>query len=166
MAVKNAIQSKSGFTLMELVMALGVVSIMAVIAIPQFMKWLPQYRLRSATRDIVSCLEDAKMRAIKENSDVIVSFHTKKSEVFIDNGEGGGTAGNRIRDGGELTIRKVTMSADTNLSNKNAAAMPLNFGFNSRGVRTTRQGTLKIEDDKSKYRTIVFSSAGNVRVVH
>ncbi len=106
------------------------------------------------------------MRAVKENSDVIVSFYTKKYEVFIDDGAGGGTAGNRIKDGGELTIKKITMSADTNLSDKNSAAAPLNFGFNSRGLRATRQGTLKIKDSKSNYRSIVFSSAGNVRVVH
>jgi type IV fimbrial biogenesis protein FimT len=158
---------KSGFTMIEMMVVLGIVSIVAAIAIPNIIAWLPDYRLRSSTRDIVSCLQETKMRAIRENANAIVIFTSNGYESFVDDGAGGGTSGNKIKDGGELRITKVDMPSDINLSdNANPAATSIKFGFDGRGFLVTSNGTLLIKNSQLSYRTISLSTAGNIKVKH
>jgi type IV fimbrial biogenesis protein FimT len=63
----NSGDAKSGFTLLEFLILLMVLSIMAGIAIPAFSSWLPEYRLRNAARDIYSTLQRAKSGAANAN---------------------------------------------------------------------------------------------------
>jgi prepilin-type N-terminal cleavage/methylation domain-containing protein len=44
------ITGRSGFTLIELMVTIGVLAIMAAVAIPGFSRWLPSYHLKSAAR--------------------------------------------------------------------------------------------------------------------
>ena len=45
-------RKKSGFTLIELIIVIGMISLLTSIAIPAVMKWLPNYRLKAAVRDL------------------------------------------------------------------------------------------------------------------
>ena len=56
-----------GVTLIELVVVFVIIAIGAVMLIPNIGTWLPNYRLRSAARDIVSTMRTAQMRAISNN---------------------------------------------------------------------------------------------------
>jgi len=62
-----AITGGAGFTLVELMVTIGLFAILAGIAIPGFSKWLPGYHLKSAARDFFSNLQLAKLEAIKQN---------------------------------------------------------------------------------------------------
>ena len=63
-----------GFTLMELLVAIGIFGILAAVAIPGFSAWLPNYRLKSAARDVYSHMQLAKMGAVKQNKAWAVVF--------------------------------------------------------------------------------------------
>lgn len=66
--------NKEGVTLIELIVVLVIIAIGAVLLAPNIGVWLPNYRLRSATRDIISTLRTANMRAISTNLEYRVQF--------------------------------------------------------------------------------------------
>jgi prepilin-type N-terminal cleavage/methylation domain-containing protein len=66
--------NKKGVTLVELVVVMVIIAIGATLAAPSISKWLPRYRLRSATRDIVSTMRTAQMRAVSYNTSYQVAF--------------------------------------------------------------------------------------------
>lgn len=67
---------KSGFTLLELLVTIGILVVLMGIAIPAFSTWLPNYRLKSAVMDIYSKCQHAKMMAVRTNRSHAVQFNT------------------------------------------------------------------------------------------
>ena len=65
-----------GFTMIELVIAVAIIAIMTAIAIPGFSTWLPNYRLKSAARDVYSNMQLAKMGAVRNNGNWAIVFDT------------------------------------------------------------------------------------------
>jgi type IV fimbrial biogenesis protein FimT len=64
----------SGITLIELTVALSVVTVLIAIAIPAFVDLLSQYRLKAASDTLYSHLQFAKSEAIKRNKHFRVNF--------------------------------------------------------------------------------------------
>jgi len=60
-------QRAKGFSTIELVVAMGIMAIVAAIALPRWNNWLPTYALNNSTRQIQSELHNIKMRAAAEN---------------------------------------------------------------------------------------------------
>lgn len=60
-------KSKSGYSLIELVVTIALAAILATIALPSWNKLLPSYHLDSSARQVQSELHSIKMRAAAEN---------------------------------------------------------------------------------------------------
>ena len=69
-------ERNAGFTLSEMLIVVAVLAIMAAIAIPSFMALLPGMRLNGATRQVMTDLMNARMKAVKLNH---------RTKVFFDN---------------------------------------------------------------------------------
>jgi type IV fimbrial biogenesis protein FimT len=98
---------KNGFSIIELLVILAVLGIATTIAVPGFSILLPNYRLKTAARDLYSNMQLAKMGAIKSNADWAVVFDHGLNSYSIcsdDGGDGDWT------DGDETVEKTVNMS--------------------------------------------------------
>jgi len=68
---------------MELIIVMAIIALAAVLMVPNIAGWLPNYRLRSATRDVVSAMRVAQMKAVARNVDHRVTFDTGEGSFFI-----------------------------------------------------------------------------------
>jgi type II secretory pathway pseudopilin PulG len=78
------IRNKSGFSLGELITIMGIISVLAVIAIPNFIGSRSGANLRGAVENLRGDLQLAKLKAVQHNEDVTVLFFDdgKGYEVF------------------------------------------------------------------------------------
>jgi prepilin-type N-terminal cleavage/methylation domain-containing protein len=82
------IKKNSGFTLIELMVVIVVIGICVAIGVPNFVGWLPKYRLKSAARDLYSNLQLAKLSAIKNNADWAIVFNKAPDQYQVCSGQG------------------------------------------------------------------------------
>lgn len=80
-----------GFTILEVMIVITILAITMAIAIPGFIGWLPDNRLKGAARDLYSNMQLAKMGAIKANADWAIVFndpnHAQNSyTIYSDDG--------------------------------------------------------------------------------
>jgi len=74
-----------GFTLLELMVVIGIFGIMAAVAVPNYLAWLPKYRLNGAARTLSSDLYLARMRSVAENRSFTVTFDVDENSYTIYN---------------------------------------------------------------------------------
>lgn len=99
-----------GFTLVELMAAISILGIIAVMATPPFLQWNTNRRLMKQARNLFSHMQQAKLEAIRNNCDVVLSFNLPGNYLIFRDDSGG--IGNQIQDAGELTVATVPMDLD------------------------------------------------------
>lgn len=72
---KKAGMYEAGFTLTELMVVIGILTIMLAIGIPMFLSEMPNYRLREAARQVMQDMNLAKMRSISTNQNYGIYFN-------------------------------------------------------------------------------------------
>jgi len=77
---------KKGFTLLELLVVMVIIAIAALLFAPNIGAWLPNYRLRSAARDIVSTMRTAQMRAVSTNLEYRVYCNSGERKYWTERG--------------------------------------------------------------------------------
>ena len=75
--------NQKGITLIELVVVFVIIAIGAALTAPNIGGWLPYYRLRSATRDLVSTMRVAQMKAISNNLQYRISFDAGNNNYIL-----------------------------------------------------------------------------------
>ena len=161
----------SGFTIVELLVAIALIAIIAAIAVPNFIGWLPNYRLRSAARDLYSNFQKAKLTAVKRNKNCAVRFDNTGYMVFVDDDE------DFIQDGGEDEIVRVVWSdyksisvamADITFANNGEATPVPCMAFRPNGLPTEDgggfgNGTTPITNTNGRTISVIVSQAGSIR---
>lgn len=161
-----------GFTLIELLVTIGIFTILTAVAIPAFSTWTPNFRLNAAARDLVSNFQKAKMEAVRRNANVVLSFIPQgyvpggkvgTYQIFVDDGAGGGTAGNFVKDGGEVVILQATMPGNVSLYSAVFTGSTTAAGFNSRGLpASNKTGDVLLRNNNSRYYKVTLGPAGNI----
>lgn len=154
--------NKSGFSVLELLVSVAMISILAAVAVPNFEAWLSGHRLSSSARDIYSLYQLSRLRAVKEKSDVYVTINetTGDYNAFVDNGAGGGITNNGKQDGTELTIKSGKLEKGVTMVGVSVPAIQ----FTSRGFPRQFGTTVTIKNVQNVQKSIVLSQTGHVRV--
>lgn len=128
------IRSRQGFTSFELAVTLAIMAILVASFMPPYLKWLRGYRLKDAVNNLICDVEMAKVRAIRENNFVAIQFEPTGYTMFLDDGEGGGTAGDWVRNGAEELVRSRDMPAGVQIDTAAMTLTDKRVRFNGRGL--------------------------------
>ena len=93
--------NQKGVTLIELVLVFIIIGIGAALTTPNIGGWMTNYRLKSATRDVVSTMRIAQMKAISNNLRYQISFDIANRNYIL---QYQNTAGVWINDGALQTL--------------------------------------------------------------
>ena len=158
-----------GFTLLELVIVLFVISILTAVAFPNFLEWNQNNRLKGDARTLYSTMQKTKMLAIRNNSDAVISFNVNANTyiAFVDNGGTTGTVGDGTLNGDEEVIARESMSSSSIIQGVNFSFGSTTPGFTSRGLPlSNRVGSvvLRRTSNTSRWYRITLSLAGGIRL--
>lgn len=161
---------ETGFTLMEILIVIALISVISVFAIPGIMSWMPDYRLKSAARDARSNFQKAKLAAIRERANCAfwIGGTNDKYVVYVvsDN--------NQVPDNGEQVIAEVNLADEYGDDGKFVSFLDDDGGpiewiaFQPNGLPRNPGGALEggvltIDNSKGNTFEIIVTRAGNIR---
>ena len=142
---KKVLRLSHGFTLVEVIVVLVILSLLAVFALPELTSFRPKMRLKGMADTFVENLQRAKMHAIKNNTSVSFTFIPAVTCP-------GGSY--RFADASNSTVAREVMHDMTDDATKarttNVCLKPSNFpggsGFSSRGLALSAGGNATISN--------------------
>jgi general secretion pathway protein H len=125
--------NRKGVTLIELIVVVAIIAIGAVLTTPNISGWLPNYRLRNATRDVASSMRLAQLKAVSNNTQYQVVFNPGNSTYVLQYRD---TGGNWVDEGSTLTLPTgvnfvTTLLGDTATFSPNSTATNGNITLNN-----------------------------------
>jgi type IV fimbrial biogenesis protein FimT len=147
--------NQKGITIIELVVVMVIIAIGAVLLVPNIGTWLPNYRLRSATRDVVSTLRTAQMKAVSTNSPYGVGFDANSYQLYR-------SSGGLIPEGSPINLPSGVQFNNNTFPVNGALGKPFaQFNPNS----TSSPGGVSLLNIKGTQKRITLTTAtGRVRI--
>jgi prepilin-type N-terminal cleavage/methylation domain-containing protein len=138
-----------GFSLLELMVVIGIIAILSTIAIPSFFQWLPKHRIGSAAREVKSTLEFARSNAIRTNADVTVNFDWDNERLTV-------------VDADAVTLRTRQLPGDVDLDDIDLGA---SVTFTGHGFSDKSGGVVVVNtSDNTLILSITLTVGGNARI--
>ncbi|MBC2733621.1 MAG: prepilin-type N-terminal cleavage/methylation domain-containing protein [Desulfobacteraceae bacterium] len=148
--------SNKGFTLLELMVAIAIVAVMATITIPGWLSWRDSAKARGAANSLKADFERAKLRAVRENSNVCVLFTGNTAyQIFTDPNE------DSILGAGEDTIADRALPDGVSITGNTFSSSRMSF--NARGIPDGSAGTVTLTSAGGRRYEVVVSPFGRVR---
>lgn len=140
---------KSGFTVLELIVAIAIAMIVLGIAVPSFMTWLPTLRLSSGARQVATDLQVARMKAISQNTKFRINFGTLPASTYVVEKDSGGFSA----DSGPFSLPEgITVTAVSATSE-----------FQPRGTASATS-TITLQNVNSETKSVQIAIVGRVTI--
>lgn len=167
----NGFGAKAGFSLVELVVVLGIMAVALMVATPAYLTTIkPTAELKGAASRLFGDIQSARLRAVKDNASIGIAFSTNPDSytVFMDNSPANGQY-----DTGEQIIKTVTFSQDYGNVRFDAACGAcggdgITFAGNAFSITpralASGGGVVFLKNQNNEGRSVVVSQTGSVRI--
>ena len=146
--------SENGFSLLELMILVAIVSFLAALAAPSFADWQRDLTCREVARSICSTLRCAKSRAISTNLEHRVEYEPEKNRYRLIQGDRSVNSIHWNTIVYDWTVLPLGVYIDTNVN-----TVHLNTNGTSNG------GTISIQDSSKKTKfKVVVAATGRIRM--
>lgn len=150
--------NKKGVTLIELIVVMVIIAIGALLVAPNIGAWLPNYRLKTASRDIVSTMRTAQMKAVSQNTQFRVSLNSddtgglnNNNSYVLQRGSGGIWTNDSVV---QALPKGITIASNT-VQDSRAV-----FNPNS----TSSSGTIRLTNTKNQKSIILNAATARIRI--
>jgi type IV fimbrial biogenesis protein FimT len=142
------IRNNSGFTLGELITVIGIISVLAVIAVPNMIGWRSGTKLQGAVENLRGDLQWAKLKAVQSGVSVKVEFSGDGYQI-----SGGGltTRNRQLPSGVGIDLGGTDFNGNDHVS------------FNNRGY-PINAGKVVVNSSGGKGREIVLNRVGRINI--
>lgn len=143
---------QSGFTMLELLIAVAIVGITAGLAMPDLISFMSNYRLKSAASQLYSDMQHTKINAIKQSKDWAIVFDADTKKYYICSDKGGDDS---------WALNQNTIEKEVTLPDKSGVS----FGHGSASKDATDDGGSSFSDDditfSDNYATFNHTGSGS-----
>lgn len=168
------LRNNQGISLIEVLVVIFTFGIIASIALPNILAYLPNLQLRQASRDFFIDMQEAKSLAIKSNAPTGVTITTVACPglpnsipspggtytLFTDDGSGGVTSGDGLQTGTEQTIRTINLPSRVALCN---GAIQLGATSFLPSGSSIAPGTVTFTNTQNNTSSVTMTISGNIR---
>jgi type IV fimbrial biogenesis protein FimT len=144
------LRKNAGFSLTELMVIIGIIGIMAGVAMPNLIGWLPKYRMGSAAREILGTLEFARLTAVKRNVATLVTLDYANDLVRVTVGA--------------TTVRTIRMPAGIDLKEPASPSLGASFNFNGQGMADKSGEVLISDGGRHPDKKVTLSTGGSIKI--
>jgi type IV fimbrial biogenesis protein FimT len=144
------LRKNAGFSLTELMVIIGIIGIMAGVAMPNLIGWLPKYRMGSAAREILGTLEFARLTAVKRNAATLVTLDYANDLVRVTVGA--------------TTVRTIRMPAGIDLKEPASPSLGASFNFNGQGMADKSGEVLISDGGRHPDKKVTLSTGGSIKI--
>jgi type IV fimbrial biogenesis protein FimT len=161
--------NRSGFTLLEMMVVIGLMAILSAIMIPNVISYRGNQQVTRAAREIYSALQVAKMTAIRDNTTISTQLTSGTGtagtyQIFEDlDGDGVFSAGDRNIEAGQMP--PAVNVSDGGGGNNYFAGNSSVTAFSPMGLTTGRNGTVWVTNlSGTRTHQVVVNTVGGIRV--
>lgn len=131
--------NRRGFSLVELIMVLAIMLAIAAIAAPRFITFVSNYQLKAGLSGVSGVLQQARMVAVRKNTNVTVTTYSASNRTFVYgdlDGNGSWSNGEPVAElPTKVSIQTSGNPGDaTTIPNFTAEASSVAIQFNARGL--------------------------------